>query len=68
MGNRITWKTADGHWGIEGVDLTALPPRVYGALFKLKDLEDLIETIQNPDSPDYAVQLATEELLGVTHG
>ena len=68
MGNRITWKTTDGHWGIKGVDLAALPPRVYGALYKLKDLEDLIETIQNPDSPDYEVQLATEELLGVSHG
>jgi len=68
MKTRITWKTEDGHWGIEGVDLSALPPRVYGALYKLKDLEDQIEIIQNLDTPDYEVQLATEELLGVQHG
>lgn len=68
MEKRLTWKTPDGHWGIEGVDLSALPPRVYGALYKLKDLEDLIEEIQNPESADYAVELATNELLGGKHG
>lgn len=68
MGNRITWKTADGHWGIDGVDFAALPPRVNGALYKLKKLEDLIETIQNPFAPEYKITLAKEELLGVPHG
>lgn len=29
----------NGTWGIEGVDLSTLPPQVYGALKKLCDLE-----------------------------
>ena len=68
MGKRITWKTPDGHWGIDGVDLAALPPRVYGALYKLKNLEDLVETVQDPFAPEYEITLAKEELLGVPHG
>lgn len=37
---RSTWSKPDGSWGIEGVDLSTLPPRVYGALMKLKHIED----------------------------
>lgn len=42
---RLTYKTEDGSWGLRGVpwtQLAALPPRVYGALAKLKDMEDLL--------------------------
>ncbi len=35
----LTFSRANGEWGIEGVDLAALPPKVYGALCKLHDLE-----------------------------
>ena len=41
---RLTYKTKDGSWGLRGVpwtQLAALPPRVYGALTKLKDMEEL---------------------------
>lgn len=31
----VTWIKANGDCGIEGVDLTALPPKVYLALFRL---------------------------------
>ena len=39
-GNKLlTWKKPDGSWGIEGVDLAVLPPKVYVALCKLMELE-----------------------------
>lgn len=37
--NRITWNESDGSWGIKGVKLEALPPKVYGALYKLMNYE-----------------------------
>ena len=39
---RLTYQDADGSWGLHGVSwdqLSALPPRVYGALVRLRDLE-----------------------------
>lgn len=41
--NRITWKRPNGSWGINGVDLAKLPPNAYGALWKLMQLEDLMD-------------------------
>lgn len=35
----ITYLKPNGEWGVSGVDLSTLPPKVYGALCKLKDLE-----------------------------
>lgn len=37
---RLTWKKPNGDWGLQGADLTALAPLVYGAVFKLMKLED----------------------------
>jgi len=34
----LTW-ARDGEWGMDGVDLAALPPKLYRALYKLRDLE-----------------------------
>lgn len=39
MSKPLTYIKPNGEWGLEGVDLAALPPRVYGALCKLRDLE-----------------------------
>ena len=39
MSGNLTWKKENGEWGLEGVDLATLPPTVYGALSKLKDIE-----------------------------
>ena len=39
MSKNLTWLKPSGEWGIEGVDLAALPPAVYGALAKLMRLE-----------------------------
>ena len=61
--NRITWSNADGGWGLEGVNLASLPPKAYGAICKLKHIEDLQEQINDPQSPDYVMQLAVQALL-----
>lgn len=34
----LTW-SKNGEWGMDGVDLAALPPKLYGALYKLHELE-----------------------------
>jgi len=39
MSKPLTYHTPSGEWGIEGVDLSTLPPQVYGALAKLMRLE-----------------------------
>lgn len=38
--NRITFSKENGDWGIEGIDLTELSPKLYGAVMKLKKYED----------------------------
>lgn len=37
--SNLTYLKPNGEWGIEGVNLSVLPPKVYGALCKLKDIE-----------------------------
>lgn len=39
MNKPLTYHKPSGEWGIEGVDLSTLPPPVYGALAKLMRLE-----------------------------
>lgn len=49
--SRLTYGSKDGSWGLKGLSweqLVALPPRVYGALAKLKDMEDLIDEARGP--------------------
>lgn len=46
--SRLTYGSKDGSWGLKGLSweqLVALPPRVYGALAKLKQMEDLVDDI-----------------------
>lgn len=62
--SRITWSKPDGSWGIEGVELSQVPPKVYGALCKLKRIEDLVAQIADPKSPGWLVVDLTAELLG----
>lgn len=48
----LTYKNPDGTWGLKGVDwkaMTHLPPQVYGALCKLKDLEHPYEDAPQPE-------------------
>ena len=50
--SRLTYWSKDGSWGLKGLSweqLVALPPRVYGALAKLKDMEDLIDEARGAD-------------------
>ena len=61
---RLTYKSKDGSWGLKGLSweqLVALPPRVYGALAKLKQMEDLVDDIGGAQ-PSVG-ELALEELL-----
>lgn len=39
MAVKLTYYRPNGEWGIEDVDLTKLPPKVYGALHKLMEHE-----------------------------
>lgn len=61
---RLTYKSKDGSWGLKGLSweqLVALPPRVYGALAKLKQMEDLVDDTVGAQ-PEVG-GLALEELL-----
>ena len=42
---RLTYKTPDGAWGIEGVSLITCPARLYVAAKKLCDMEALCEGV-----------------------
>ncbi|WP_040663859.1 hypothetical protein [Oscillibacter ruminantium] len=46
---RCTWDDGRGNWGIRGVELSQLPPNAYGALYKLHDIERLVEAIQQEE-------------------
>lgn len=62
--SRLTYGSKDGSWGLKGLSweqLVALPPRVYGALAKLKQMEDLVDDV---GEVQHGVgELALEELL-----
>ena len=63
--SRLTYKSKDGSWGLKGLSweqLVALPPRVYGALAKLKQMEDLVDDAAAPAKVGIG-ELALEELL-----
>lgn len=64
---RLTYRTPDGSWGIRGLDwkeLSGLPPLVYGAVHKLMEAEELIDTLNDPDSEKNGRDLlAMEQLL-----
>lgn len=66
---RLTYKTKDGSWGLRGVpwtQLAALPPRVYGALAKLKDMEELVDQINDPaNGQNGSAELAMEHLVAM---
>ena len=62
--SRLTYKSKDGSWGLKGLSweqLVALPPRVYGALAKLKQMEDLVDDVGG--AQPRVGELALEELL-----
>lgn len=48
---RLTWSAPDGHWGVHGLDWNDLSPAVYqtvyGAMCKLKDMEDQVEELRS---------------------
>ena len=59
---RITWSKPSGDWGVQGVELGALPPKLYAALAKLKSMEDAIERLNDPTIPAWEAEDLMEEL------
>ena len=65
MSKQIIQTTPSGEWGIPGVDLASLPPRVYGARCKLKDMEALLEVINSPTVRAWERDDAIEQLISM---
>lgn len=68
MSNNLTWLKLNGEWGIDGVDLAALPPNAYGALAKLMRLEHPFclsrgDYIRAMSDEELALWLANEMVL-----
>lgn len=59
---RLTYKTPDGAWGIEGVSLISCPARLYGAAAKLCDMESLCEDVFRAKDAELALD-ALQELV-----
>ena len=59
---RLTYKTPDGAWGIEGVSLLSCPARLYGAAKKLCDMENLCEDVYRAKDAELTLD-ALQELV-----
>lgn len=58
---RLTYKTPDGAWGIEGVSLLACPARLYVAAKKLCDMESLCDDVYRAKDAELTLdQMAIE--------
>lgn len=64
--SRLTWSKPNGEWGVYGIDLKGLPGPVYGALLKLKRMEDLIEHINAPTTRDWEAEMDVDELMSMS--
>lgn len=63
---RSTWSRPDGSWGLIGVEDLTTPicnPRVYTALARLRDTENLIDILNNPQTTSLQREAAIRELL-----
>lgn len=70
MTKPLTYNKPSGEWGIEGVDLSTLPPEVYGALAKLHRLEHPLcgtraEMLRRASDEEMAVMLAEDGCLNI---
>lgn len=63
--SRVTWRTPDGRWGLKGVELAALPPLAYAAVYKLMMMEELVDILADSRSPDWLIDDTLEVLLGM---
>ena len=57
---RLTYKTPDGAWGIEGVSLLSCPARLYGAAAKLCDMESLCEDVYSAKDAELTLDVLQE--------
>lgn len=60
MSKKLTWRKPNGEWGIEGAELSALPPAVYAAVAKLHQLEYPVA----PTKAEAIRAMTDEELAG----
>ena len=70
MSKKLTWAKPNGEWGIEGVELGALPPAVYAALAKLHRLEYPVaptkaEAMRAMTDEELAAAMAENPILSV---
>ena len=59
---RLTYKTPDGAWGIEGVSLLTCPARLYGTAAKLCNMECLCEDVYRAKDAELTLD-ALQELV-----
>lgn len=66
MIQRVTYHNPDGSWGVVGVDDLSmiLDPRIYAALVKLRDLEDMVDELAISYPIDPAWEAVFDRLLG----
>ena len=64
--SRLTWKKPNGEWGVKGVDLSTLPPVLYGMAHKLLDFEDLCESPDTLATHMYQLSDLKADLAHVT--
>lgn len=53
---RLTWSTPDGCWGVHGVELETLPTKIYAALNKLKEMEAIVEHLNDPSIENFEAE------------
>lgn len=59
---RLTWTTPDGGWGVQGVDLRTVPTKVYGALYKLMEMETIVEQLNDPATEGWEAEELMQHL------
>lgn len=64
--SRMTWKKPNGEWGVTGVDLSTLPPALYGMAHKLLDFEELCESPDALETHMYQISDLKADLARVT--
>lgn len=65
MTKRLTWNTQDGSWGVHGVDLETVPAKIYGALYKLKEMEAIVERLNDPSIENFEAETLMRDLMAM---
>lgn len=65
IAKRLTWSTPDGCWGVHGVELETLPTKIYAALNKLKEMEAIVEHLNDPSIENFEVETLMRDLMAM---